>query len=275
MNIVNSLTNIKKMLEASIISGGTVGKRNLIRTSKPINEIHELIKHDLLKLGASNILPKISETNNELALQGFLKKKKQDIVILPDYLKVKKEFINELGVYDNLGFKFSERVLSINVRSQLSSVAKNFDTIFERTYAESFNLHQRLNNIVLGEVFLLSIREFDDTFSDKHEVKYRDLGPRVENQIQKYVNYFNLINKRCDTKQDFHKYERVCLLLVDFSRKRPKIYQTKKQLIEDGILSDNSSLENFENLNYDNLYKDIFSVYKDRFHRKINNSCLI
>ena len=101
-----------------------------------------------------------------------MKKKNQYIVLLPNNIKKSEDYIDELDIVDPFGISYSERILSINVRSQLSSVAKNFDTIFERTFAESFNLHNRLNKIVLGEVFLLPIREFDDSFSDRNIVKY-------------------------------------------------------------------------------------------------------
>ena len=41
MDIQKSLLSIKNILEESIIENGTVGKRNLIRTSKPINFNHK------------------------------------------------------------------------------------------------------------------------------------------------------------------------------------------------------------------------------------------
>ena len=266
MNIVDSLTKIKLLLETSVIEGGTVGKRNLIRTSQPINCIHEQIKHDLVKIGydPNNIKPSINQTKGEVSIQGFLKKKNQDIVLLPNNIKKSEDYIDELDIVDPFGISYSERILSINVRSQLSSVAKNFDTIFERTFAESFNLHNRLNKIVLGEVFLLPIREFDDSFSDRNIVKYRELGSRVENQLQKYIKYFSMINKRENTNSDFHKYERVCLLLVDFSLDTPKLYQSKQELIKDNIVTDKFDGD-LSQINYDNFYDDITRIYNLRF----------
>lgn len=47
------------------------------------------------------------------------------------------------GERDKYGFEFTEHTLSVNVRSQLSSIAKNFDTLYERTFAEAINLHLR------------------------------------------------------------------------------------------------------------------------------------
>ena len=191
MNINLSLLKIKQLLENSIIQNGTVGKRNLIRTSQPINVIHEVVKQGFVGLNISQerIFPRLTETRGEVSITGFIKKKNQDIVILPENITPSQEYIEHLDFRDPYGQYYSERILSVNVRSQLSSVAKNFDTIFERTFAESYNLHQRLNKIVLGEVFLLPIREFDDSYSDNNIVKYKDLGNRVEKQLSKYPKY--------------------------------------------------------------------------------------
>ena len=266
MDIQKSLISVKNILEESIIENGTVGKRNLIRTSKPINFIHEIVKQGFIKksIEEERIFPSLNKTVGEVSITGFIKKKNQDIVILPNNISPTKEFIEHLNLTDPYGFKYSERILSVNVRSQLSSVAKNFDTIFERTFAESFNLHQRLNNIVLGEVFLLPIREFDDSYSDKKIVKYKELGNRVEKQLSKYIRYFNLINGRNTSSSDFHKYERVCLLLVDFSQDQPKLYQTSEELIHDGIVSKDFNL-NLKPLNFDNFFNDLLDIYYSRF----------
>ena len=266
MDINRSLTEVKKILELAIEEEGTVGKRNIIRTSQPIQVIHELVKEGLIEHGVKKdlIYPSLGSSLGEVGITGFIKKKNQDIVVIPEGVEQKAEYISDLEVLDPYGKNFSERILSINVRSQLSSVAKNFDTIFERTFAESFNLHQRLNKIVLGEVFLLPIREFEDSYSDQKIVKYRDLGNRVENQISKYVRYFNLINNRKNTHEDFHKYERVALLLVDFSHNTPKLYSSKEELIDDGIVSESFS-EDIESLNFNSFFKDILSVYYERF----------
>ena len=266
MDIQKPLLSIKNILEESIIENGTVGKRNLIRTSQPINFIHEIVKQGFINLNIEKerIFPSLNETVGEVKITGFIKSKNQDIVVLPNNISPTEEYIQHLDFTDPYGFEYSERILSVNVRSQLSSVAKNFDTIFERTFAESFNLHQRLNNIVLGEVFLLPIREFDDSHSDKKIVKYKELGRSVEKQLSKYIRYFNLINNRNTTSSDFHKYERVCLLLVDFSLDQPKLYQTTEELIYDGIVTKDFSLD-LKPLNFDNFFNDLLNTYHSRF----------
>ena len=41
----------------------------------------------------------------------------------------------------------TEKILSINVRSQFSSVAKNVGTIYERVYAEALNLRGEIEEM--------------------------------------------------------------------------------------------------------------------------------
>ena len=266
MDIHKSLLDIKKVLEQSIVQNGSVGKRNLIRTSSPINFIHEIVKRGFIEnnISEERIFPNLNQTVGEISITGFIKKKNQDIAVLPLNISPKEEYIRDLNITDQYGKFYSERILSVNVRSQLSSVAKNFDTIFERTFAESFNLHQRLNKIVLGEVFLLPIREFDDSYSDRNVVMYKELGNRVEKQLSKYIRYFSLINRRNKIDNDLHRYERVCLLLVDFSLDQPKLYQTSEELISDRIVSNDFNFD-LKPLNFDNFFEDILEIYHSRF----------
>ena len=80
MDIDKALLTIKTILEKSIIDGGTVGKRNLIRSSAPINQLHELVKSDLIKIGFKRelIKPNLGNSSGEVAIYGFLKKKNQE-----------------------------------------------------------------------------------------------------------------------------------------------------------------------------------------------------
>jgi len=56
---------------------------------------------------------------------------------------------------DYYGKDYTEKIISINVRSQFSSLAKNFDTLYERTIAEAQNLHVRCSKMCLGEVYMM------------------------------------------------------------------------------------------------------------------------
>ena len=44
-NITKQLLLFKQMIEYAIITNGTKGKNDLIRSSEPINLIHDAVKH--------------------------------------------------------------------------------------------------------------------------------------------------------------------------------------------------------------------------------------
>lgn len=69
----------------------------------------------------------------------------------------------------------------------MSSLAKNSDTLFERTFAESQNLHMRYPNIVLGEVYLIPVREYDDELVKSNRVGFK----ARQTNIEKYISFFN------------------------------------------------------------------------------------
>jgi hypothetical protein len=79
----------------------------------------------------------------ELKVTGLLKAKDQDICFTVDEHKEEKIKTGvEAGSTDPVGFHATNRALVVGVRSQLSSVAKNFDTLVERAFAETLNLRE-------------------------------------------------------------------------------------------------------------------------------------
>jgi hypothetical protein len=125
---------------------------------------------------------------DEQRLAGFFKCKDQDICFFPNDYKKKREILNFdgilKGVKDDFGYEFTRHTLSVNVRSQLSSVAKNFDTLYERTFAEALNLHLRCEDMVLGEFYMIPVYEYDDQAAMNHEIKFKP-NNRVSRHIQK------------------------------------------------------------------------------------------
>jgi len=69
-------------------------------------------------------------------LAGFLKFKKQDACVFPNHLHPNRELLHFNGLHtgkeDPYGELFSEHILAINLRSQLSSLANKIETMFER-----------------------------------------------------------------------------------------------------------------------------------------------
>ena len=155
INLQEAVNEIKRSIEKAIKVSGTTGKNNLIRSQKPIKLLHEVVKSELIRNNVDeNLLsPKLSESKGELGLAGFFKKKNQDVSVVSNSLQKTEELLNFQGILygtkDSYGLNFTEQTMTINVRSQLSSSAKNFDTLYERTFAEELNLLLRCPKMVL------------------------------------------------------------------------------------------------------------------------------
>lgn len=264
--IDKQLIKFKELIEDSIKNGGTQGKTSMIRSSVLINLIHDAVKKDLIDHGIdpSLIYPHFGESKPEIKLAGFLKQKDQDVCVVPRSIPKHEQIISWGPMAfqhksDPFGFDYSTNTLVINVRSQMSSLAKNSDTLFERTFAEAQNLHQQYPNIVLGEVYLIPVNEYDDS-----EVKFNRIAFKEHRtDLQKYICFFDSINNR-ELNGDAYKYERCALLIVDFQQSPPKLYNSTKELINDGLLPHNFSIE-YENLSFRNFTRDILRTYSERF----------
>ena len=267
MSLDGAVSQIKTLIEDAIRQGGTTAKNNLIRSSVPINLIHEAVKTELITAGISptQIKPAQNQTTGELEVWGLLKKKKQDVVVTPrlSFVAPQPQAVI-LGNTDPLGITYTERVLSINVRSQLSSATKNFDTLYERTFAEAVNFHERCPSMVLGEVYMIAIREYESNAANQNQIRFKPLGNSTRNHVEKYIQSFELLNNRLNTNTDMFKYERVALVLVDFSQTQPKVYDNDADLVADGFLSPNSRAS-ISNLTFDSLIPSLLATYQARF----------
>jgi len=266
MIIEQALLNFKNLIENSIIKGGNQGKTAMIRSSRPILNIHEAVKSELLKRGVNQnlIYPPINQRSPELKLAGLLKQKDQDICVIPNNIKPNIEILQDgllKDLEDPYGQIFTERTLTINVRSQISSIQKNFDTLFERTYAEAQNLHERSPLMVLGEVYLLAVPEYDDTSFANKSISFKQIN---QNLVEKYIKSFTAITDRIDTTKNFYKYESTCLLIVNFKKQVPKIYYTTQELIQDGLLPTDTTVQ-YDILNWNNFFDKLIDIYDSRF----------
>ncbi len=265
--IDEQLLEFKTEFEKVILERGQKGKTSAIRSSTLINLIHDAVKKQLIDCGVNpnNVFPKLYETKPEIKMAGFLKQKNQDVCVVPNNVP-KKRIIIDWGPLsyeqkvDQYGFDYSQNTLVINVRSQMSSLAKNSDTLFERTFAEAQNLHMRYPNIVLGEVYLIPVYEYDDKYVKNKEIKFKT----QKTNLEKYISFFHSISGRKNNGFDY-SYERCALLIVDFNRKLPKLYQNSNELITAGLISDEFALE-YANINFKDFSKDILKIYSNRFN---------
>jgi len=95
MTIKQVLRKIKREFDATITMAqfngklyynGNSAKEALIRSQRIINYIHNFVKNEFVKtvVNKEKIYPSIGKTIPEIKLNGFLKSKNQDIVIIPD-----------------------------------------------------------------------------------------------------------------------------------------------------------------------------------------------
>lgn len=269
LTLQEAVNSIKEIIEEAITTGGETAKNNLIRSQTPINLLHNAIKAELIhqSVNKERINPPYGQTSPELCLAGYFKTKNQDVCVLPNDRQKKMELLTFEGILngklDSYGNDLTEAILSINVRSQLSSAAKNFDTLYERTFAEALNLHLRCPKMVLGEFYMIPVFEYDDKACRENRVGFKP-NNNISNHIEKYALSFNAINNRSTiTGQEF-KYERVCLLIVDFNNDTPIIYNTNEELKEAGLLPQNTTA-NINNMNFPTFITSLLATYKSRF----------
>jgi hypothetical protein len=283
IQIQAALNQIKADIETAITNNGEAGKNALIRSQRPIKLIHDVVKTSFLNSGvhASLINPELRRlrdvinpplrrnnrpivlADKELSLAGYLKNKNQDVSIIPNNIHINPEtltfptYLN--GFNDPYGSNFTESVLSVNVRSQLSSVAKNFDTLYERTFAEALNFHLRFPQMVLGEVYMIIVKEYDSNDSARRRIAFKD-----SEHIEKYILAFQALNERNAITDPLYKYEKIALLIVDFSKRIPKLYNTTRELINDNLIP-RRSLANLDTLSFNSFTQDILRIYQARF----------
>jgi hypothetical protein len=270
-----ALEIIKISVEDVIEFSGAQGKTSLIASQQLINLLHEVVKASFISYNVNPalIMPNAGQSNGEITLAGFLKFKKQDVCIFPNNKIPRSERIDFNGLYNTgtiepYGELFSEHILSVNVRSQLSSLGNNIDTMFERTYAEPLNLHRRIPKMVLGEVYLISVRELNSTQIALNNVVYKPFTQSTSNYLERYIKGFAALNLRSSQRDDDFKYERVALIIADFSQNPVKVYNSTQELIEDNLLPVNS-IASMDNLSYNGFVRRLLDVYEQRFGLEI------
>ncbi|AKI97991.1 hypothetical protein [Kosmotoga pacifica] len=170
------------------LSGAEKNSINAIRSGKIINNIHNYVIDYLKykKVREEYITP-------EKKCKGYFKTKKQDILVTKSQSKI-----------------CFEPELSINVRSQMSSIQKNYDTLYERLIAEAVNLHEEYPNLVCGYLYLLPTIGLDSKDLSKGII-----NPREQYNLEQYIESFLIISGRHSKEDAIYKYEAFGLILID------------------------------------------------------------
>ena len=216
---------------------GQTAKTSYIRAKGFINPINDVLKKSFLKLDSNlKFKPAINshDTKGEEEVTGFMKKKKQDLSI-----RIKKNS------------KSINYPLLINTRSQMSKISGNQDTIFERAYAESINLKMPINYIV-GEVFVLPYYEFNHKKCKYNKIEY--LKDRIN--LDWFFSHYTKVNSREDLNvegKDFVKYDKLCILIIDFK-------QTPAKIVTD--FGNKSLNKRYKEFSYEGFCEYLLSKYK-------------
>jgi hypothetical protein len=260
----------RKTFNGKRYPNGRVAKEALIRSQKLILGIHEATKRSLSdELTAARrkfaVYPALGVTTPELSVCGFIKAKKQDLVVLMDADTPTAETVKDgplTGVIDPLGREVSERALVVGVRSQMSSVANNFDTLMERAFAETLNLRLRLPRLVMGEVYVLPVVEYRNDEMLRNRIVF-ETEPVA---LAKFVRTFLGISGRAPENDsgDFYKYERSALVLVDFRETPPRVFLRGQELVDEKLIEDNSLAEQFTKLSPEGFAADLVRAHAGR-----------
>ena len=105
----------------------------------------------------------------------------------------------------------------IGVRSQMSSVAKNFENYYEGIIGECISLHDRFPMATIGYVYLLPTKPIKP-------------GLIEDVNLEKAEKLFEKITGRYDWRSSHDKYEHFAFLKVDFLQDPPRVLPTKDSL---------------------------------------------
>lgn len=220
-------------------TNGQKAKEALIRSQTLICLIHETTKKSImatLKKHSDHCWqchPPINKSSPELKIYGKLKGKDQDLVFLRDPMKSEKIIEGpNCDEIDKVGFNPTKNSIIVGVRSQISSVEKNFDTLMERAFAETLNLRLRIPSIFMGEVYLLPLSELDNKKMENNIVEFSKKNVNVD----KFTKIFDAFTGRENLDiQNQYKYDASALILVDLKQTPPKVIFNEQDLSNAGF----------------------------------------
>jgi hypothetical protein len=223
-------------------------KTERIRSQKLIKMLHEFAVLELQKE-----IP-IEWIYNDKVIYGYPKTKQQDILVTPPL------FCKKKGGHDTnvtVG-----PVMSVNVRSQMSSIEKNYDTLYERLFAEALNLHNRFPHLVLGYIYLLP-----KTGYDNRAAKQRKVVCNERYDMEKYILSFMSVADRKDPNDTLWKYEKISLLIADFEQDPPAPIDDLHTLAKQQIVSNEFAKSfSFDALSVRSFFDDLHRILTERYY---------
>lgn len=131
---------------------------------------------------------------------------------------------------------------------------------------QEYNIYPPLRypKMVLGEVYLIPVHEYDDDLVKRNIVGFKS----YPTDLEKYISFFASINNRKfeeGENTEAYAYERCALLIVDFNRAKPYLFSNSAELKRAGLISANFNIE-YAELNFQNFVEDIINIYSFRYN---------
>lgn len=242
-SLINALRDMKLLYESVCIESAK-RTQEMIRSKEFIGHLHDFTKEELRRCGIKD-----SYIYEDKRIVGHSKPKEQDILVQTPQ--------------DGKRNHSTGPPLVINIRSQLSSIGKNYDTLFERVMAEATNLHGRFPALVSGYIYLLPTMGYNTKASGEQGRPCRT----EKYDLEKYLFSFHTIAKREKPGDEIWKHEEVCLLVVDFERDPPKILDTTEDFLEGGRISQEfSEIIKIEDLSIKNFFDELLKKLRKRYY---------
>jgi len=164
---------------------------NSIRSKRFISKMHEYCIYELKRLGINE---KKVQIKPEPTIFTSHKPKDIDVAVIEE---------------DN------GPLIAISVKSQMSSIAKNFMGYYENLIGDVIGLHDKFPFLVVGMLYLLPLKIIRKNSEGKLRTESYDLV--------KIEELFRAVSNRKDWDDRPSKYEHFAMLIVDFEKDPPQI----------------------------------------------------
>ena len=264
-NLEKAAIEIKNRAKKAITTEGYTGFMSSKKGSKLILPMHEAIKEDFVKLGImeEQIYPKLGEHKGEMLVYGNQLSRRMDISIIPKYINLKEEIMDitdnkNKRKIDKYGKTVTENTLFVDIKSQFCSVGKNRKTLLTNFMGINADIKQRCPKAIIGNLTILPIYEFDTEAMKENKMKFLDKPINVEKAL---IEYNNLQNTSSNSN-GITTFNKVALVLVDFSQKIPYIFTSHQELVEHGLVSSDFNMKySYDNIKYTNFHESLTNIY--------------
>lgn len=214
------------------------------KSQKFISLLHDYCESELKQRDISDYY-----VHKEKIVSGSNSEKKVDLVVI--------------GSQDGSRSVITGPLITISVKSQMSSIGKNFLTVYDRIVGEVLNIHNRFPLAVANCIYLYPIRGYNKPSKVQHKEAYERIKQAIhkdeltnpEDYLKEQIRFdvlnrkYGLITGREGTASFNDKHEHFCLLVIDFDKEIPDI---------------RNDLVTHKDLSIDNFFDKIVRDYKER-----------